>query len=65
VIRGSRSAGKPEEARTALGEALSGLDDHAVKQQAVFLTDLATTSVRGLRAASGMELPAVQDRDSG
>ena len=48
MIRGSRSAGKPEEARTALGEALSGLDDHAVKQRGVFLTDLATTYVRDL-----------------
>jgi transcriptional regulator with XRE-family HTH domain len=44
-------AGKPEEARTALGEALSGLDDHAVKQRAVFLTDLATTYVRDLYRA--------------
>jgi hypothetical protein len=42
---------KPEEARTALGEALSGLDDHAVKQRAMFLTDLATTSVRDLYRA--------------
>ena len=38
-------AGRPDEARAALSEALSGLDGHAVKQRAVFLTDIATTYV--------------------
>jgi transcriptional regulator with XRE-family HTH domain/tetratricopeptide (TPR) repeat protein len=39
------SGGKPEEARTALSEALATLDIAALKQRAVFLTDLATTYV--------------------
>jgi hypothetical protein len=51
-------AGKPEEARTALGEALSGLDDHAVKQRAVFLTDLATTYVHEGEVDKGAQVAA-------
>jgi transcriptional regulator with XRE-family HTH domain len=39
------AAGKPEEARNALGDALSTLDAGAVKQRAVFLADLGTTFV--------------------
>jgi len=39
------AAGKPEEARDVLTDALSTLDAGAVKQRAVFLTDLATTHV--------------------
>jgi hypothetical protein len=51
-------AGKPEEARTALSEALSGLDDHAVKQRAVFLTDLATTYLHDDEIDKGAEVAA-------
>jgi transcriptional regulator with XRE-family HTH domain/tetratricopeptide (TPR) repeat protein len=51
-------AGKPDEARTALGEALSALDGHAVKQRAVFLTDLATTSVHEGEVDKGAEVAA-------
>ena len=51
-------AGKPEEARTALGEALAGLDDHAVKQLAVFLTDLATTHVHEGEVDKGAQVAA-------
>jgi transcriptional regulator with XRE-family HTH domain len=51
-------AGKPDEARTALGEALSGLDGHAVKQRAVFLTDLATTYVDEGEVDKGAEVAA-------
>jgi tetratricopeptide (TPR) repeat protein len=39
------AAGRPNEARTALSEALTALDVDAVKQRAVFLTDLGTTYV--------------------
>jgi transcriptional regulator with XRE-family HTH domain/tetratricopeptide (TPR) repeat protein len=39
------AAGRPDEARTALSEALDALDTSAVKQRAVFLTDLATIHV--------------------
>jgi hypothetical protein len=49
-------AGKPDEARTALGEALSALDGHAVKQRAVFLTDLATTYVQDGEVDKGAEV---------
>jgi tetratricopeptide (TPR) repeat protein len=49
-------AGKPEEARTALSEALSGLDGHAVKQRAVFLTDLATTYLHDDEIDKGAEV---------
>ena len=51
-------AGKPEEARTVLSEALSGLDGHAVKQRAVFLTDLATTYVHDDEIDKGAEVAA-------
>jgi hypothetical protein len=51
-------AGKPDEARTALVEALSGLDGHAVKQRAVFLTDLATTYLHEDEIDKGAEVAA-------
>ena len=51
-------AGRPDEARTALGEALSALDGHAVKQRAVFLTDLATTYVHDGEVDKGAEVAA-------
>jgi phosphoglycolate phosphatase-like HAD superfamily hydrolase len=35
------AAGRPDEARSALSDALAALDTDAVKQRAVFLTDLA------------------------
>jgi hypothetical protein len=41
-----------------LGEALSGLDGHAVKQRAVFLTDLATTYVGDGEIDKGAEVAA-------
>jgi hypothetical protein len=44
-----------------LGEALSGLDDHAVKQRAVFLTDLATTSVRERTGVVGRPAMLVEE----
>jgi hypothetical protein len=51
-------AGKRDEARTALCEALSGLDGHAVKQRAVFLTDLATTYLHDDEIDKGAEAAA-------
>lgn len=51
-------AGKPEEARTALGEAVSGLDGHALKQRAVFLTDLATSYVPEGEVHQGAQVAA-------
>ena len=50
------AAGNPEAARAALGEALSALDAGAVKQRAVFLTDLATTHVHEGEIDKGCEL---------
>jgi hypothetical protein len=50
------TAGKPDEARTALSEALAGLDTSAVKQHAVFLTDLATIYVHEGEIDKGSEL---------
>jgi len=50
------AAGKPEEARNALGDALSTLDAGAVKQRAVFLADLATTFVYEGEVDKGCEL---------
>jgi transcriptional regulator with XRE-family HTH domain len=50
------AAGKPAEARNALSEALAALDDGAVKQRAVFLTDLATTFVHEGEVDKGCEL---------
>jgi transcriptional regulator with XRE-family HTH domain/tetratricopeptide (TPR) repeat protein len=52
------TAGKPDEARTALSEALAGLDTSAVKQRAVFLTDLATIYVHEGEIDKGSELAA-------
>jgi transcriptional regulator with XRE-family HTH domain len=50
------TAGKPAEARAALSEALAGLDASAVKQCAVFLTDLATIYVHEGEIDQGAEL---------
>ncbi len=50
------AAGKPDEARTALSDALAALDVDAVKQRAVFLTDLATTYVHEGEIDKGSEL---------
>jgi hypothetical protein len=50
------TAGRPAEARAALSDALSALDLDAVKQRAVFLTDLATTHVREGEIDQGAEL---------
>jgi transcriptional regulator with XRE-family HTH domain len=51
-------AGKPDVARNVLGEALAGLGSHAVKQRAVFLTDLATTHVAEGEIDKGAEVAA-------
>ncbi len=50
------AAGKPEEARNALGDALSSLNVGAVKQRAVFLADLATAFVYEGEVDKGCEL---------
>lgn len=50
------AAGKPEEARNALNEALAMLDGVAVKQRAVFLADLATTYVHDGEVDKGCEV---------
>ncbi len=50
------TAGKPDEARTALSEALAALDVSAGKQRAVFLTDLATIHVHEGEIDKGAEL---------
>jgi transcriptional regulator with XRE-family HTH domain len=50
------AAGKAGQARTALDTALFALDAGAVKQRAVFLTDLATTYVREGEVGRGCEL---------
>jgi hypothetical protein len=50
------AAGKPEEARDVLNDALSMLDAGAVKQRAVFLADLATTYVHDGEVDKGCEL---------
>jgi transcriptional regulator with XRE-family HTH domain len=50
------TAGKPAEAHTALSEALAGLDASAVKQRAVFLTDLATIYVHEGEIDHGSDL---------
>lgn len=50
------TAGKPAEARTALSEALAELDASAVKQRAVFFTDLATIHVHEGEIDQGAEL---------
>jgi hypothetical protein len=50
------TAGKPDQARASLGEALSALDAGAVKQRAVFLADLATTHVHEGEVDRGCEL---------
>jgi transcriptional regulator with XRE-family HTH domain len=52
------AAGKPGEARDALGEALSALDGDAVKQRAVYLADLATTYVHEGEVDNGAEVAA-------
>ena len=41
-----------------MGEALSGLDGHAVKQRAVFLTDLAITYLHDDEIDKGAEVAA-------
>jgi transcriptional regulator with XRE-family HTH domain len=50
------AAGRPDEARSALSDALAALDTDAVKQRAVFLTDLATTYVHEGEIDHGSEL---------
>ncbi len=50
------AAGKPEQARNALSDALASLDVGAVKQRAVFLADLATTFVHEGEVDKGCEL---------
>ena len=50
------TAGKPDEARTALSEALAALDASAVKQRAVFQTDLATIYVHEGEIDQGADL---------
>ena len=50
------TAGQPAEARTALSEALAQLDTSAVKQRAVFFTDLATIHVHEGEIDQGAEL---------
>ncbi len=50
------AAGKPEEARNVLNDALSMLDGVAVKQRAVFLADLATTYVHDGEVDKGCEV---------
>jgi hypothetical protein len=57
------NAGKVDEARTALSEALAGLDASAVKQRAVFLADLATTYVHEGEVDKGSEV-AVEAADA-
>ena len=50
------AAGRPEEARTTLSDALATLDGAAVKQRAVFLADLATTFVHDGEVDKACEL---------
>jgi hypothetical protein len=50
------TAGKPHEACTALSEALTALDASAVKQRAVYLTDLATIYVHEGEIDQGSKL---------